>query len=340
MARGPYGAIRHRAETVAGEENNAGRTDGERLGRHAVWPGKIPPQGWKGIARRVFNRINSENILVIAAGVAFFAFVAIPSSLTAVVAFYGLIANTADIKRILSHAAGIVPNDAIHLIGGQLAAITSTSHSTLGVSLLVAVVIALWGARSAMSTLISALNIANAEQERRSLIRFEIAAMALTVGAVFFAVISLALIAILPAFIGLLPFGSFGKTIASVVRWPILLAVVIVGLAAIYRYGPCRREARWRWISWGAIFGAILWLAGSVLFSVYVGDFANYNKTYGSLGAVVALLMWLYLSAFSVLLGAILDAEMEHQTAQDSTTGPQKPMGRRGAKMADTLPPD
>jgi membrane protein len=309
-------------------------------GHGAVKPQEIPRPGWKAIGGRVMNRISADNLSVIAAGVAFYAFLAIPSALTALVVLYGLIANTSDVQHQVSLMAGVVPKDALNLIVRQLKAVTSTSNSTLGISLVVAVFLAIWGSRSGMSTLISALNIANAEPEKRSFIRFQFAALGLTAGAIVFAVISLALIAVLPAVIDFLPFGHFGKTVAAVIRWPVLLAIVVVGLAAIYRYGPCRSEPRWRWVSWGATIATVLWLAGCALFSVYVGEFANYNKSYGSLGAVVALMMWLYLSAFLVLLGAVLNAEMEHQTARDTTTGPEEPMGRRGAKMADTVARD
>jgi membrane protein len=306
-------------------------------GHGAAQPREIPRPGWKAIASRVGSRISTDNISVIAAGVAFYAFLAIPSALTALVVLYGLIANPDDVQRQLASMGGLVPKEALDLVGRQLTAVTSTSNSTLGISLIIAVLIAIWGARSGMSTLISALNIANAEPEKRGFIRFQLAALALTAGAIVFAVLSLLLIAVLPAAIGFLPFGDFGKTVASVLRWPVLVGIVVVGLAAIYRYGPCRSEPRWRWVSWGAAVATILWLAGSALFSVYVGQFANYNKSYGSLGAVVALMMWLYLSAFVVLLGAVLNAEMEHQTARDTTTGPEEPMGQRGAKMADTV---
>jgi membrane protein len=154
---------------------------------------------------------------------------------------------------------------------------------------------------------------------------------------VLFAVVALALIAVLPAIIDLLPFGGFGKTLAAIIRWPILLALLMVCLAAIYRFAPSREEPRWRWVSWGAVVATVLWIIGSALFSLYVGKFASYDKTYGSLGGVVVLLMWLYLSSFIVLLGAQLNAEIEHQTARDSTTGRQQPMGTRGARVADTV---
>jgi len=334
------GSLRMSGDLEHAREKTLGMRPRNDTGHDAAQPREIPRTGWKAIASRVGSRISADNLSVIAAGVAFYAFLAIPSALTALVVLYGLIADPNGVQHQLTSIGGLMPKDALDLVGRQLKAVTSTSNSTLGISLIVAVIIAIWGARSGMSTLINALNIANAEPEKRGFIRFQLAALGMTAGAILFAVISLLLIAILPAAIGFLPFGDFGKTVATVVRWPVLLVIVVLGLAAIYRYGPCRSEPRWRWVSWGAAVATILWLAGSALFSVYVGEFANYNKSYGSLGAVVALLMWLYLSAFVVLLGAVLNAEMEHQTKRDTTTGSEEPMGRRGAKMADTVARD
>jgi membrane protein len=309
-------------------------------GHDADEPQDIPARGWKQVVMRLGARISRDNLSIIAAGVAFYAFLAIPSALTALVALYGLAFDPQDVQRQIASLNGAMPGDAVQLIGQQLQAVTSQPRSTLGVGLIVAVLVAIWGARAAMSTFITALNIAYAEEEKRGFLRFQAAAFALTALAVVFAVLSIALIAVLPAAIDLLPFGKIGKTVASVVRWPVLLVLVTIGLAAIYRYAPSRNEPKWRWVSWGAAVATVLWIAGSALFSLYVGQFASYNKTYGSLGAVVVLMMWLYLSAFAVLLGAELNAELEHQTARDTTAGRPKPMGHRGAWAADTVTKD
>ena len=233
-----------------------------------------------------------------------------------------------------------MPAEATQLIAQQLQSVTSQSNSTLGVSAVIAILVAVWGARSGMSTLMTALNVAYREEEQRSYIRVQAAALGLTAAAVIFGVAAIALIALLPAFIHLLPLGSFGKTLASIIRWPVMLVLIVVGLAAIYRYAPSRRAPKWRWVSWGAAAATVLWIVGSALFSVYVGEFASYNKSYGSLGAVVVLMMWLYVSAFAVLLGAELNAELEHQTVRDTTSGPAKPMGARGAWAADSVTKD
>jgi membrane protein len=309
-------------------------------GREAEHPTEIPGHGWKRVLARVKDRTLRDNLSIIAAGVAFYAFLAIPSALTALVALYGLAFNPADVQRQLSALHGVMPAEAVQLVTQQLKAVTSQPQTSLGIGFIVALLVAIWGARSAMSTFITALNIAYGEEERRSFFRFQAMAFGLTGLAVVFAVLSIALIGVLPAAIDLLPFGSFGKTIASVVRWPVLLALMTIGLAAIYRYAPSREEAKWRWVSWGASVATVFWIAASALFSVYVGEFASYDKTYGSVGAVVVLMMWLYVSAFAVLLGAELNGEMEHETARDTTTGAPSPIGRRGAWAADNVAED
>ncbi|HEX7966859.1 MAG TPA: YihY/virulence factor BrkB family protein, partial [Stellaceae bacterium] len=260
------------------------KTPATRTGRKADRPRDIPARGWKNILLRVKERISRDNISIIAAGVAFYAFMAIPSTLTALVTLYGLLFNPADVERQIASLQDVLPGDAINLIADQLKAVTSGPPATLGLSLVISVLVAIWGARSAMSTLITALNVTYGEEEKRGLIRFQLAAFGLTAAAIVFAVIALALIAVLPAVIGLLPFGEFGKTAAAVLRWPILVLLMMVGLAALYRYAPSRAEPKWRWVSWGAVAATLLWLAGSALFSIYVGKFASYNKTYGSLG--------------------------------------------------------
>ena len=306
-------------------------------GQKADKPHQIPKRGWREILGRVGERISRDNISIIAAGAAFYAFLAIPSVLVALVTLYGLVSDPNQIGQQVSSLQGVIPGDISNMLTKQLSSLASKPHSTLGIGLVVAVLVALWGARSGMSTVITALNVAYGEQEERGFIRFQAAALLLTAGAVVFMVVAIALIAVLPAVIGFLPLGGLGKTIAAWVRWPILLAFVMAGLALLYRYAPCRAEPRWRWVSWGAVVATVLWIVGSALFSIYVGQFAAYNKTYGATAAIVVLLMWLYLSMFAILLGAELNAEMEHQTARDTTTGKPRPMGDRGARVADTV---
>jgi membrane protein len=331
-----YGIFANHKQRQAAPEKE-GAEDGR--GRGAGTPSEIPPRGWRDILMRVKDDTSRNNLSLVAAGGAFYAFLAIPSALTALVSLYGLVFNPADVQHQLEAMQGVLPGETIKLISDQLKSISSASGAKLGTGFIISLVVALWGARSATSSLIVALDITYGEQEKRNFIWFQVIALGLTLGAALFGVVALALVAVLPAIIDLLPLGGIGKTVAEVVRWPVLLALLMVMLAAMYRFAPSRREPMWRWVSWGAVLATLLWVIGSALFSLYVGQFATYDKTYGSLGSVVILMMWLYVTCFVILLGAQVNAEIEHQTARDSTTGGPKPMGVRGARAADTVGP-
>jgi len=315
---------------------SVGQASDER-GRAARSPGEIPRRGWWDIMMRTKDDVSRNNLSLIAAGAAFYGFLAIPSAITALVSLYGLMFDPHGVQRQVEALRGLLPDEAIALISQQLQTLASHSNSTLGAGLVMSLALALWSARSGISSMITALNIVYGEAEKRGYLRLQLAALGLTAAAVLSALVALALIAVLPAVLSLAPIGGAGKTIAALIRWPILIALVTVALAAIYRFAPSREEPKWRWVSWGAVAATVLWIVASALFSLYVGRFATYDKSYGSLGAVVVLLMWLYLSAFVVLFGAQLNAEIEHQTARDSTTGSSRPLGQRGALMADTV---
>ncbi len=319
------------------DERQHDTSAGDGHGRSAERPSEIPRRGWWDILKRVAGGLSEKNLSLAAAGSAYYAFLAIPSALTALIALYGLAFNPADVQAQVTAMMGVMPQQAIGLISTQLKTLTSHSAQTLGISFIISLLVALWGSLWSTTSMMSALNMAYGEEEKRSTVRYYLTALALTAAGIVFGVVALALVAVLPAAIGMLPFGGFDQWVATIARWPLLIVLVLLALACLYRYAPSREEPKWRWVSWGAAAAALLWIVGSVLFSVYVADFATYNKTYGSLGAVVVLLVWLYVSSYAVLFGAELNAEIEHQTARDSTTGPEKPLGRRGAEMADTL---
>lgn len=306
-------------------------------GRRADSPRRIPRRGWRDILLRVWNNIGNHNIAIIAAGVAFFSFLAVPAALSALVTLYGLAFDPQEVGRQVAALRGLLPTEALTLVSDQLTTLTSHPRSELSVSFAVALVVALWSVRSAVSTLISAINVAYQEREKRSILKFEALALMMTLGGIGFASLTLGLLALVPVLIEMLPLGPAGKLAAAFARWPILLIVVMASLDVLYRIAPSRRRAKWRWISWGAALATLLWLAASALFSLYVQVFASYDKTYGSLGAVAVLMMWLWVTSIAILLGAELDAEIEHQTARDSTIGPEKPMGQRQAVVADTI---
>lgn len=268
---------------------------------------------WWDILIGVRDALGRANASIVAAGLAFYAFLAIPSAFAALIALYGLLFNADDVKHQVRAMTGVMPADAVNIVSGQLEAITASSHRTLSVALAASVIIALWSARSGMASVMTAINIAYEEPERRNFIVFEIEAFLLTAGATLFGVAAIALVAILPAIIALLPLAALGRLLAAVLRWPVLVVMVMIGLSLLYRFGPSRARGPWRWLDRGAIAATALWVAGSALFSLYVTALAGYNKTYGSLGAVVVLLMWLYVSGLAIMIGAALNAALERR---------------------------
>lgn len=306
-------------------------------GREASGPSEIPKRGWKDILRRTKDEVSKDNLSIIAAGVAFYLFLSIFPAVAAMVSVLGLIVDPPDVERFVEAAEGILPPDALALIAQQVREVTSSSARALGWSLVVSVGLALWSATAGVKALMTALDIVYDERETRGFLKYSGIAILLTIGALVFALLALALVAALPVVLNWLPIPEPIATALGILRWVILGGAFLLALSALYRFAPDRQNAQWRWVSWGAAAATLLWLLGSALFSLYVTNFADYNKTYGAIAAIVILLMWFYLTAFVILFGAELNAEMEHQTKVDSTTGKPKPMGRRGAQMADTL---
>lgn len=319
----------------------AGRaqTQGDHRGRQAERPSDIPKEGWFDIAKRVFVDVSRYELSVVSAGVAFNEFFALFPALAAAIALYGLVADPATVDRQLALLGGFLPGDVLSLLQGQLQGLTRTSEGSLSVSLVLALAVALWGATRGIKGLISGLNIVYGETEKRGFFALTATALALTLGAIVFGMVALIMVAAVPALLRILPVGDTMQAVLSFLRWPVLAIFVLVGMAVIYRYAPSRDRPKWRWVTWGAILATALWLIGSGLFSLYAARFGNFNKTYGSMAAVAVTLLWFQLTAFVVLLGALFDAEMEHQTARDTTEGPEQPLGRRGARMADTVGP-
>jgi membrane protein len=306
-------------------------------GRSATTPSDIPKHGWRDILLRVKDAVSEKSLGLIAAGAAFYAFIAIPSGIAVLISIYGLIADPVQVEQQVETVKAIMPPQAIDIVLGLLNSLLNQPRANLSFGLLVSLSIALWSATSATTSIMTALNVAYGEREKRGLIQYYAEAIAFTLASVLFLIISLGLIAVLPAAIDFLPLGDFGRTLASWLRWPVLVALFVVALSFAYRFMPSRSTPKWRWVTWGAVAGGLLWIAASYGFSFYVSHFSSYDKTYGSLAGVVLLMMWLYVSNYAVLLGAQLDAEIEHQTARDSTTGHPKPLGQRGARMADTI---
>ncbi len=317
-------------------EAEAGGEPGDR-GRLARHPLQIPWAGWRDVLLRIWNRLFAHNVFIVSAGVAFYALLSLFPALATLVSAYGLLFNAADVQGQLEALAGLFPSQAWSVIEDQLTRVVENPSVALSVSAVVGFLFTLWSSRAGVGALMIAMNIVYEEPEKRTMIGWYALSLLLTVGAILFSVFALAAIVVLPVVLGAMGLDQSATLWVSVLRWPLLALITVGGLSIVYRYGPSRRRARWRWVSGGAVVATVLWLVGSVLFSVYVSVAGNFNETYGSLGAVVLLMLWFYVGAFVVLLGAELDAESEHQVRLDSTIGPPRPMGERGAHMADTL---
>jgi membrane protein len=307
-------------------------------GRHANTPADIPMRGWRDILLRVYNNISEDRVITIAAGVTFYSLLAVFPAIAALVAIYGLFAaDPGTISRNLDSLSGLFPGGAIDVIQDQMTRIASRGKSTLGLAFAIGLLVSLWCANAGIKSLFDALNLVYNEEEKRGLIKLNLVSLMFTVAAIIFVLFGIAAVVVLPVTLNHIGLGGATDLIVRIGRWPILFILVAFALALIYRYGPSRSKPKWRWISWGSAFAAFAWIVGSVLFSWYAANLGNYNQTYGSLGAAIGLMMWLWLSTIVILLGGELDAEMEHQTARDTTTGPPKPLGARGARMADTV---
>jgi membrane protein len=313
------------------------RDTGEAAGRRAERPSEIPPRGWFAILRRVKAEVKEDNVTLLAAGVAFYAMLAIFPAIIAVVTVYGMVADPNQVESQVGEFAKSLPSGADELLTEQLRNVTQAGRQSLSIGLAVSLLAVLWSASGGVQGLVKGLNLVYDERESRGFLKLRGLSLLLTLGAIVVAVVALALITVFPAVVDDLGLGQAGELAASIARWVVLAVLVLVALAVVYRLAPDRANPRWRWVSWGAVVALVVWLLGSVGFSWYVDNFGKYNQTYGALAAVIVLLLWLFLSAFAVLLGAELDAESERQTARDTTTGPERPLGERDAEVADTL---
>lgn len=305
-------------------------------GEEAARPWQIPARGWKDVLLRVRDEIGRDNLSIVAAGVAFYSLFAIFPAISAFVTVYGLVTDPAEIERQLAPLRDFVPGEAFGILEQQTHAVASKATGTLSLGLVFSLALAIWSATKGTNSLFTALNIAYEEREKRGFVSLTAWSLAFTIGGILFVLISLLIVAAVP--VALAIFGSTGTTVELallVLRWVVMAMLMMAALGLLYRYGPSRATAQLQWVSPGAIAATILWLLGSVGFSLYVRNFGSYDKTFGSLGAVVVMLMWFYISAYVVCLGAELNAELERQTRRDSTTGPEKPVGARGAYVAD-----
>lgn len=308
-------------------------------GRNASRPEQIPARGWHDILWRVVWALPQDRVLATAGGVAFFTLLAVFPGMATIVSLYGLLSDPYAISQHVSLMAGILPAGVLALLSDEMIRITQKSTGTLSSASIISVVIAFWSANSGVIYLFDALNVIYKERERRTLLHLYCITLLFTLSGIIFVLAAISMVVVLPVVLSHVGLGSFTDTLLRVARWPALLVVVSVSLSLVYRYGPSRREAKWRWVTWGSSVAALLWVITSVLFSWYVASFDSYNRTYGSLGAGVGFMTWMWLSIVIVLLGAELNSELERQTARDSTEGRPKPLGARDAYAADTVGP-
>lgn len=314
-------------------------TWGHHRGRQADSPSEIPKTGWKDTFTRVKRGIKSDHLSMVAAAMAYYALFALVPALTSMILMYAWISDPAEITSHIQSIAQFIPEEVQKMLNEQLTTLASQAPSALGFSAIGSLLIALWSASKGSKAIIEALNIIYEEDETRGFIKFNLLAIGLTFMGIILGLLSIAAVVVVPLITGIFNFGPATEVIATAASWLVLLALFSFFLSFTYRFAPNRENAKWKWVSWGAVIAAVLFAIASAGFAFYANQFADFNKTYGSFGAIIVLMMWFYISSFVVLLGAEINSELEHQTMKDSTTGSEKPLGTRGAKMADTVGP-
>ncbi|HEX2894843.1 MAG TPA: YihY/virulence factor BrkB family protein [Marmoricola sp.] len=324
--------------------NSAATTKARHLqqvpGADAETPTDVPAKGWWQILRRAWAESKKDQVPLLAAGVAFYSFMALFPAMIAATLLYGLVADPATVARQADKLTSAMPSDAASIVTRQMRALADSPHQSLGIGLLIALLLALWSAAGGVGNIVTAINIAYDEEESRGFVRRKLLSLALTLGGIVFVVVAISLVGVAPAVLNSLVGGGPARWGFEAIRWVALLAGISLALAVLYRYAPDRDEPKFRWVSIGAAVASVIWLVASLGFSLYVSHFSSYSKTYGALAGVVVLLLWLWISTFIVLLGAEINAEAEQQTARDTTRGAAQPLGERGAVKADSLPGD
>ncbi len=331
----PPGTVRASDEPRALQLKRAAEPD---RGRHSDTPTRIPWRGWKDIVWRTVEQISADRLLLVAGGVVFYGLLATVPAITALVSMYGIFTPASTINAQLSFLADVMPGSAYQLISDQIVRIAGNSDGKLTLAFVLGLGIALWSANAGVKAIFDALNVVYDEDEKRGFFKLNVMSLSFTFAGVVVLILVLSAVVALPLILAFMGFAAQQQAgWLPLLRWPVMFALVVLGLSVLYRYGPSRRNAKWRWVSVGSVVAALTWIAVSVAFSWYLSKFADYNATYGSLGAVIGLMTWMWISTAVVLIGAELNSEIEHQTARDSTTGAEKPIGARGAVMADTV---
>ena len=312
---------------------------GEARGRHADTPTDVPAKGWKDVVVRTLKEAKADGVPLLAAGVAFYGLLSLVPAISAAAGIYGLVADPATAGDRAEELLAAAPAEVRDMVTAQLQSAAEAPTGQAGLAAVIGIVLALWSASSGMKHLLEAINRAYDEEETRGFLKLRGMSLLLTVGAVLFVGLTVAVIAAGPALLANTALGDASRIAIGILRFPILAVAMAAALAVLYRYGADRDEPQWRWAAPGSIVATVAWLAGSALFSVYTANFGKYDETYGSLGAIVVVLLWLFLTAYVVVLGAEINAEAERQTAEDTTEGRHRPLGQRDARAADTLGP-
>ncbi|MCA1366740.1 YihY/virulence factor BrkB family protein [Bradyrhizobium sp. BRP14] len=325
----PHDSNNREAETTARGE--AGR------GRNAAHPNDIPTRGLRDVFWRVVSQVSEDRVTLVAAGVTFYVLLALFPALTSLVSIYGLISDPGAIAEQINSLATVIPSESLQLVTDQLRAITSQKTASLSIGFIGGLLVTLWSARQGIAALIEAMNIAYDEDDRRGFVRLTMLSLGFTVGGLLVTAVLIAAIGVLPAALAFLSLDRWVEILAKLLRWPVLLLLIGAGITLLYRYGPDRDPPKLRWLTWGAALSTLCWLPASLLFSFYIDNFANYNATYGAMGTLIGFMLWIWVSTMIIIVGAELNAELERQTARDTTTGPPKKMGERDAYAADTI---
>jgi membrane protein len=303
-------------------------------GRDAERPSEISGKGWIDILWRLIGAFFGDRLPTVAGGIAYSILLSIFPAVAAFVSLYGLLADVQTARDQLEAMRGVLPPDVVTILGDQMTRVASADKGGLTLGFLLGLLVALWSVMGGIKAMFQGLNVAYHETERRNLIRVNLLALLFTLGGMLFVSVVLGAVIVTPVAFTIL--GVSGDSL-GLLRWPVLLGLNVFALSILYRFGPSRRHPKWRWVTWGGVFASLLWLVASILYSWYLANLANFQATYGSLGAFMGFLVWIWLSALVVLIGAELNAQMEHQTLKDTTISDDRPMGERGAVVADTM---
>lgn len=332
-----YAWPEQRASSEDGSGTLTGEADEARRGRSATSPLQIPAKGWKDVLWRTYEQIGDDRLLAVAAGVVFYGLLALFPAVTALVSSYALFADPQTIREHMSFIADILPAGGFTIVQDQIERVLAKGETKLGFAFGLSLSLAVWSANGGMKAIIDALNVVYDEHETRGFFKLNAVSLAFTLGALIAILTAIGLVVAAPLGMSSIGLGQVGELLLKYGRWPALAVMILLGLALLYRFGPSRRTPKWKWVSVGSVLATFAWLVGSAALSYYLSNYAGYDATYGSLGAAIGLMMWMWMSTIVVLFGAELNSELEHQTAKDSTEGSEKPIGLRGAEVADTV---